>query len=593
MKGHSLDFSHLLHSEKNSSLHYFFAAIKKRKSIFFEAALGTLILNIVGLATSIYSMQVYDRVIPNNGIQTLWVLTMGVALAILFEFAMKEARATIIDKACKVIDLELSDFFFTKAIRVRMDQRPSTVGTFAAQIRLFESVRNFMTSTTLFLIADIPFALLFIVVIAMISPAIAIIPLVLFPLAIGVGYLFRKSIERLTNESVVESTLKNGLLIESIDGIEMIKAHKAEKNFIDRWNHFSESIATSDLKLKQHMTLSSGITQAIQQIAYVGMVAMGVYEIIHGNLTMGGLLAATIISQRALAPAAQTANVITQWEHSKMALKGLDAILALPADGQLEQHGEKNVKPESCKGELLLHQVKFNYESKGAINIAGLSIKSGEKIAIIGAIGSGKSTLLKVLSGLYKPTEGRVFLDHVDEAHLDPEFMRNHIAYMPQNVRLFNATLRENLVLGCDQDPGDDAILTAAKKCGFIDTILNHPKGMGMYLSEGGNGMSGGQKQLASISKLLLNEKAAVVLLDEPSSSLDGRYEEVAMNAIFQTFAHATIIFATHKSSVIRFADRIIVMNNGAITIDGTRDDVLRQLASAKANVNANKEIKE
>lgn len=577
MSNHSLDFSSLLHLKKNSAMGYFSAAIRQRKSIFLEAAFGTLVLNFIGLATSLYSMQVYDRVIPTNGTQTLWVLTVGVALAIGIEFIIKEARSFMVDKACKAIDLELSDFFFAKAIGVRMDARPPTIGTFAAQIRLYESVRNFMTSTTLFLIADIPFALLFIGVIALISPTIALVPLVLFPVAVMVGFFFRKPIERITNQSVVESTLKNGLLIESIDGIETIKTHQGEKHFTGKWNQLSESIATSDLDLKKHMMVSSGISQAIQQIAYIGMVAVGVYEIMDGHLTMGGLLATTIISQRALSPAAQIVNILTQWEHSKMALKGLDALLNLPSDGERAQ-GEENVNPESCSGDLMLHQVKFVYGNKGAIAIPQISIKKGEKIAIIGPIGSGKSTLLKVLSGLYRPSEGRVFIDHIDMAHLEPSFMRKHIAYMPQESRLFNASLRDNLIMGLEADPGDDAIMNASKKCGFIDTILNHPQGLGMMLSEGGHGMSGGQKQLAALTKLFLKNDAKVLLLDEPSASLDGRYEALAMDGLFEVFKDATIIFATHKTNLLKHADRIIVMQNGIISADGPRDQILQAL---------------
>jgi ATP-binding cassette, subfamily C, bacterial LapB len=580
-KNHSMDFSTYLHLKNKTAMAYFTATIRQRKSIFIEAAIGTLILNIVGLATSIYSMQVYDRVIPTNGTQTLWVLTVGVLLAIMIEFVIKESRSYMVDKACKAIDLELSEFFFSKAIGIRMDARPGTIGTFAAQIRLYESVRNFMTSTTLFFIADIPFALLFIGVIALISPTVAIVPLVLFPIAVLVGFIFKKPIERITNQSLIESTYKNGMLIESIDGIETIKTHQAEKYFLDKWNLLSESIATSDLELKKHMMISTGVSQGIQQISYVGMVSVGVYEIMNGNMTMGGLLATTIISQRALSPAAQIVNILTQWEHSKMALKGLDALMSLPSDGERDK-GEENVKPELCGGELLLHQAKFSYANKGAISIPQLAIKKGEKVAIIGPIGSGKSTLLKIFSGLFHPNEGRAFIDHIDMAHLDPAFMRKHIAYMPQESRLFNATLRENLVMGLQNDPGDDAIMEASKKCGFIDTILNHPQGMGMMLTEGGHGMSGGQKQLAALTKLLLKNEAKVLLLDEPSASLDGRYEALAIDALFDKFKACTILYATHKTNLLKHADRIIVMQNGIITADGEREKILQSLGMSK-----------
>lgn len=578
MQKHSMDFSHLLHPKLDTAFYHFVESIKKHKTIFVEAAIGTLVMNIIAISISLYSMQVYDRVIPNNGTQTLWVLTIGVIIAIVIEFIIKEARAMVVEHTCKAIDIELSDFFFTKALNVRMDQRPLTIGTFAAQLRLYESVRNFMTSTTLFLIADIPFAFIYILIIALICGPLALIPLILFPIAVSVGLFFKKPIEELTNKSIIESTQKNGLLIESIDGIEVIKANMAEKEFANKWHNLTESILKADFDLKKHSTFATGLAQTIQQVAYIAIVATGVYEIMSGNLTMGGLLATTIISQRALTPAIQIVNLLSQWEHTKMAIKGLDAILKLPSDGHLESPTDKNVKPQTCRGDLLLNSLKYAYGTKGAIAIGSLEIKAGEKVAIIGTIGAGKSTLLKVLSGLYKPSEGRAFLDHVDMSHLDPEYMRQNIAYLPQSARLFNGTLRENLVIGMQSDPGDEAILNATRACGFLDVIVNHPKGIGMEITEGGHGMSGGQKQLASIAKLLLSNNPSVVLLDEPTSSLDGGYEERAINAIFSQFSNSTIVYATHKVNLLAFASRIIVMHNGVISMDGPRDQILAKL---------------
>ncbi|MEY2632559.1 MAG: hypothetical protein RIR00_1213, partial [Pseudomonadota bacterium] len=447
------------------AIDHFWSALYARKRVFIEAILGTLMVNLIGLATSMYSMQVYDRVIPNTGLQTLWVLSGGVAMAILLELVMKQTRAVMVDRACKGIDTELSDLFFSRALGIRMDQRPRTIGTFAAQVRMFESVRTFLTSTTLFLLADVPFAVLFIAVIGLISGPVALVPLLLLPLSMLAGVLFSRPIERLTRENVYEATLKNGLLIESIDGAETIKALGGDRNFIQRWNALTLRMADGELSLKSLSGLSSNLTQLIQQVSYVGMVATGVYAITEGSLTMGGLIACTIISGRALGPIAQIAAILVQWQHAKASLKGLDAILKLPVDGDVPDG--RPVAPENCKGELRLEEVKFAYDPGSvALNIQALQIRPGERVAIIGPIGSGKSTLLKLLSGLYQPVSGRVFLDGIDTAHLLPEFLRRHVHYLPQDARLFNGSLRDNLILGCGSDPGDEAVLAACRRTG-------------------------------------------------------------------------------------------------------------------------------
>ncbi|MDD5250601.1 MAG: ABC transporter transmembrane domain-containing protein, partial [Rhodocyclaceae bacterium] len=292
-----------------NALKHFLDAIYAHRRVFMEAMVGTFVVNLIGLASSLYSMQVYDRVIPNNGLSTLWVLTVGVLLAMLFELTMKQVRAVMVDRACKAIDLELSDLFFGHAMGIRMDKRPRTIGTFAAQIRLFESVRNFLTSTTLFVLADIPFAFVFVAVIGWIAGPVALVPLLLIPVSIVAGLLFMRPIARLTNQNILESTLKNGLLIESIDAIESIKALAAEPSFRGRWHDLTLRMGDGELSLKAYSGLSANLTQLIQQLSYVGMVAAGVYAITSGNLTMGGLIACSIISGRALAPIAQISGL--------------------------------------------------------------------------------------------------------------------------------------------------------------------------------------------------------------------------------------------------------------------------------------------
>lgn len=569
--------------EKIGALSLFYQAIWRRKWVFTEAIVATIFINLLALATAIYSMQIYDRVVPNAGLQTLWVLTFGVIIAVLFELLIKQVRALVVDRACKDIDLELSDRFFGRAIAIRMDQRPPTVGTFAAQIRLFEQVRNFLTSTSLFLLADVPFALLFIGVIALIGGPVAIVPLLLLPLSILVGFMFIKPVARLTNETTTESTIKNGLLIESIDGIETIKSLKGENAFIKRWRALSETIGLNDLKLKSYTVLSTHLSQLIQQISYIGLVAFGVYEIGEGNLTMGGLIAITIISGRALQPLAQVANVMVQWQQTKASLLGLEAIMKSPVDGELSDEKSQLVAPETCRHHLALKDISFGYDPKyAAVQVPQLVIQPGERVAIVGPVGSGKSTLLKLLSGLYQPSSGRVFLDNVDMSHLEPNFLRDQIHYFPQDARLFNGTLRDNLIFGHEKDPGDEAILNAARTTGLDALIAAHPRGLGLYISEGGHGLSGGQRQLVALTRLLLQDKG-IMLLDEPTASMDGNTEERIAKVMFDAVPEQGImILVTHKLSLLKYVQRVIVMDKGKLVLDGPRDAVLAKIMPAK-----------
>lgn len=553
------------------------AAVYRHRRVFVEAMTGTFVLNTIGLATSIYTMQVYDRVIPNNGLATLWVLTIGVLIAVVLELLLKHTRAVMVDKASKAIDIELSDAFFQRALRIRMDRRPRTIGTFAAQIRMFESVRAFLTSTTVFVLADIPFALLFIGVIAWIAGPVALVPLALLPVSLLTGLAFVKPTERLTDAHVHESNLKNGLLIESIDGVETLKALTAERAFAERWNALTLRISESELQLKSLSGLSSCLVQLTQQLAYVGMIAAGVYAINAGTLTMGGLIACSIISGRALMPIAQVSGLLVQWQHAKAALKGLEAIMQSPADG--EGLDVPLVRPETCRGHLRLEDVQFSYDFQSeALNVPRLEIVAGERVGVIGPVGSGKSTLLKLLSGMYQPRHGRVFLDNVDMAHLDPAFLRGHIHYLPQDARLFNGTLRENLVLGLAQDPGDEAILAAARATALDRVIAQHPRGLGLMIAEGGLGLSGGQRQLVTITRLLLAQRG-ILLLDEPTASIDGPLEEQVGQALLGSLApHQIAVMVTHKTALLRYATRIVAVERGRIVMDGPRDAVLARL---------------
>lgn len=554
---------------------WFVYAVRQYRAVFFDAILATFIVSLVGLVGAMYSMQVYDRVVPSKGYSTLLVLTVGALLGILLELVLKQVRAHMIDRACKAIDQELSAIFFGKALDIRMDARPRTVGTFAAQIRHFESVRNFLTSSTLFILADTPFALLFIVVIGMISLPVALVPLVLLPITFLVGALLRKPIENLTAQNMAESNRKNGLLIEAIDGIESIKASNAEWKLLDRWRQMTAIIAGSEIKTKALTTFSTNITQTLQQIIYIGMVVVGAYEITEGRLTMGGLIACTIISGRALGPFAQIPSLIVQCKQAQIALKSLDGIMALPSDRDAAQ---RLVVPQVCHGHIKLDKVGFSYgPGQATLQVADLNIVPGERIAVVGAIGSGKSTLIKILSGLFKPQQGTVYIDDIDVAHLAPEFVREHIGYLPQDVRLYQGTLRENLTLGLPS-PSDTQILKAAALTGLDKVIQHHPKGLELEISEGGRGLSGGQRQLVGLTRMLL-QQPRILLLDEPTASMDAQLEARVMQHLFQEIPkQSALVVVTHKPALLTHIQRLIVVEQGRVVLDGPRDAVLARL---------------
>ena len=558
-----------------SAKDWFIHAARKRRGVFFEAIFATFVLSVFGLMSALYTMQVYDRVVPTKGFSTLWVLTIGVFLAIFFELIMKLVRSHLVDKASKAIDLELSGVFFSKALGIRSDCRPQTVGTFASQIRHFESVRNFMTSSTLFVLADAPFALLFIVVIYFIAGPVAFVPLMMIPIGLIIGLAMKGPIERYTAESMEESNKKNGLLIEALDGVESVKAASAEWKLENRWRELTETITTTDLKSKLLTTFSTSSTQSIQQLSYVGIIATGAYSIVNGDLTMGGLIACSIISGRALTPLAQMPSMIAQWKHAQIALDVLDGIMAMPS----ERENQRLVVPDSCRGELKVKQVGFAYEENAPqVTVEKLSFKPGDRVAILGSVGSGKSTLIKILSGLYQPQQGGVFLDDMDMSLVANEFVREQIGYLPQEVRLFNGTLRDNLVLGLPT-LSDSQILKAAALTGLDQAIQNHPSGLEINISEGGKGLSGGQRQLVGLTRMLL-ARPKILLLDEPTASMDTRLEEFVMKHLFEQLPDdSVIVLATHKAGVLKHVNRIVVMDSGKVSLDGPKQEVLDFLA--------------
>lgn len=547
------------------------------KGIFAEAIVASFLINMLALAVSLFSMQVYDRVIPTRSEYTLIILASGVLLIIMFEAFMKFARARIMDKVAIGLDQYLSREVFERLLKVRIDQLPGSVGSMAAQLRGYEQVRSFFTASTLFGLVDLPMTIIFVTLIAFIgSPLVAVVPVIAAVLAITMGLLARKRIDMIAAEGASASYYKTGLLVETVEGVETIKAGAGSWKFLSRWLDVMSITIKNDLDMKHANDNLSYFTQMLQQVSYVSIVIVGSFVVIRGDMTMGGLIACSILGGRVLAPVMALPGLLVQYAHAKAAKVNIEALFELEQDNHNITYP---LSPTSIKGNYLCENLVFNYQDndRSAINVQKLSIRPGERIAILGPIGSGKSTLLKVLSGLYAPTEGRVLLDGLDIQQISRETLSERLGYLQQDHRLFQGTLRENLLIGMPA-PNDDVLQQVINRTGLIDLVASHSSGLDLPISEGGKGLSGGQKQLVAFTRLLLT-KPDVFLLDEPTASMDNKQEQRCLQVLKQQLIEGqTLIVATHKSVLLELVDRLIIMDNQRIIIDGPKQVVLDAL---------------
>ena len=549
-------------------------AMRSHRTLFRESLLASLLAAVLGVGSALYTMQVYDRVVPTGAYSTLTVLAAGVLVAILLEFFAKQIKTSFIDRSTESIDLSLSQLFFERGIDLRLESRPKTVGTLAAQIKNFEMVRQFMVTSLFFLWADLPFALFFLGVIWMIGGQVVLVPLVLLPIGVLFGLLMRGPIEKNTKLNMQESNKKSGLLIEALDGIETLKSSGGRSYFTERWRELSEKVVVGEFRVKRLSALASNISQTLQQVSYAGMVTYGAVLVTQGELTMGALIACTILSGRALGPLSQFPNMIAQAKKSKIALEALNGLMQLPVDRDINS---AKVVPDRCAGRISTDALTFGYDQQPAVSFPALVFPPGQKAAILGAVGSGKSTLLRLIAGLYAPSEGRVRLDDYDLQLLSEDFIREQICYLPQDVRLFSGTLRDNLTLGLPM-VAESTLNQACQKSGLSRVIAGHPMGLDLPIHEGGQGLSTGQRQLVGITRLLL-AKPRVVLLDEPTSAMDRLLEQHLLKTIFGELKESTIIMVTHKMNHIEFVERVAVVDQGRMVMDGPRDDVVARLS--------------
>lgn len=538
--------------------------------------IASLVANSMGLAGIIFSMQVYDRVLPAESFHTLYVLFSGVLLAVAFDFIMRRLRIRIIDLLGKQADIRMSDLIFGHALRVRNRARPASTGTFIAQLRELEQVREVLTSTAVAALADIPFFVLFLVIFWYIGGPLVFVPIGALLLLVAPALLVQRRLRAHANEAMREASLRNAMLVEAVQGIEDIKTLQAEERFQQQWTHFNAVTGEAQLKLRALTNTLSVWSHNVQTAVFAVVVFLGAPIVIAGDMTMGALVAASVLGSRMMAPMAQITQVMSRLQQAKVGMNSLNQIMQMPVD---HPEQESRVHCPKIVGRYVLKSVVFRYgddTSPPALSIGDLRIQSGEKIAVLGKNGAGKSTLLQGLSGLLEASSGEVLLDDMALHHIDPADVRRDVGLLTQNSRLFHGTLRENLTLGMPHASQDD-IIAALSMVGAEDFIRRLPKGLEHVVLEGGLGLSGGQRQAILLARLLIREPS-VVLLDEPTASMDEMSERHFIKQFLSWSETRTVIVATHRMRVLELVDRILVIENGQVALDETKDNGLKVL---------------
>jgi ATP-binding cassette subfamily C protein LapB len=557
---------------------WFWKVIWGLRGHYLHVALATLVVNVLSIALSLYVMNVYDRVVPNRTYETLWVLTAGTVLALAFEFVARTLRGWLIDAAGKRADLEISTALFARLLSMRLEGKPASSGAFVGNLREFESIRDVLTSATLTALIDLPFVVLFLVVIAAVAPPLAVVPLVAIGLVTLAGLLVQAPLARAIRTSMKDGAQRQGLAVESVEGLETLKVNNAYRFAQQRWQWYTEALADASMRSRTLSALVVNVTTTVAQLVTIVTVFWGVHLIHAGQLSLGGLIAVVILAGRAIAPLAQIASLSVRLQQARSAFDGLQALVDRPLEREPDRGYLALAAP---RGELAFAGVDFSHDPQGPTLFRGfdLQLRAGEKVALLGRTGSGKSTLLRLGAGLYAPTAGMVRVDGIEARQIDPAELRSVVGLVPQDPRLFLGTLRENLDVARGDRPLDDARLVQVLRALGLDAMVaRHPRGLEMQLGEDGAGLSGGQKQLVALARLMLRDPR-IVLLDEPTSGLDQTSERVAIAALGEWARDRTLLVATHRPAALELVERIVVIEAGRVVLDAPREQALEQLA--------------
>ncbi|WP_420144568.1 type I secretion system permease/ATPase [Sphingobium sp.] len=545
--------------------------------------IASCIANLLGLSGVIFSMQVYDRVVPAESYPTLYILTLGVALAIGFDFLLRRLRMNIVDVLGKRADLRMSDKVFGHALRVRNRARPTSTGTFIAQLRDLDQVRELLTSTTVAAMADLPFFLIFLVILWFIGGPLVLVPMAAVVLMIVPGILAQRKLRAYATASMRESSLRNALLVEAVQGIEDIKLLQAEERFQQHWNRYNAEAGEAQLKMRGLTNSLTVWTQNVQNGVYAGTICVGAPMVIAGDITTGVLVASSILGSRMMAPMSQVTALLSRFQQSRVAIGSLNQIMGLPVDRPDDEH---RISVNALSGAYSIAGGVFSYadpNSPPALTVPELEIAPGEKIALLGRNGAGKSTLLQALSGMMQPVSGEVLIDSLALHHIDPHDLRRDVSFLSQDSRLFHGTIRENLTLGAP-DASNEEIVSMLAMTGAIQFVRRLRSGLEHVILEGGNGLSGGQVQALLLTRLLLRQPR-VALLDEPTAAMDEVSERHFIDGLKNWAQGRTLVIATHRMRVLELVDRVIVIDNGKILLDQPKEVALRTMQANRARV--------
>ncbi len=562
--------------------HWFWGALLSQRFVYRDILWAAALINLFAISSPIFTMNVYDRVVPNAAVETLWSLAIGMVLVLGADLLLRKLRSRFVDEASARIDVQISATLMERVLGMRLEHRPESVGSFASNLRGFEQVRDLIASSTVTALIDLPFALLFLLVIIVISPWLAI-PVVLgFGAVLLSGWVIQGKLHTLAETTYRASASRNATLIEALTGIETIKTQGAESSIQARWERNNVFLAGANVKMRALSSGANYLTNWIVQMVTVVTVVAGVYLIGERMVTMGGLIACGMLASRALAPAGQIVALLMQYQGARTALAGLERIMAQPVEREGDAQGTAYIHRAKLRGEIEFRNVSFKYPGRtdSAIENLSLKIKPGERVALIGRVGSGKSTLQRLTMGLYRPSQGAVLLDGIDLNQLDPADLRKNVGYVSQDVLLFYGSLRENITFGLPY-ADDGSVVAAAEVAGLAEFVNRHPHGFDMNVGERGERLSGGQRQGVGIARAVLHN-TPVLLLDEPTSAMDFSTEASITKRLAEFSTGKTVVLVTHRTSLLALVDRVVVIDGGKVVADGPRDRIMEALQSGR-----------
>ncbi|AMJ96543.1 ABC transporter [Alteromonas stellipolaris] len=563
--------------EKSAVGHWLWSSVKSAYDLYRDVLLASVFISLLSIALPLFVMNVYDRVVPNAAMETLWALAIGVLLVLAADFLLRVLRQYFVELAASRLDVTMSAKIMEKVLSIDLTNKPAKSGAFINSLQSFESIRHFFGSLTLVALVDLPFGLLFIFIIAMIDIYLII------PILLGTVILFlyalkaQRVMRSLSEESMEISAKKSSLITESVTALEDLKAFGYQSRTQSAWEKQTIFLAKVNAKLRLVSMSVNNSALWIQQSVGVVIILTGVYLIIEGEITQGGLIAAYLLSSRAMGPVSQAAALLAQYHQAETAKNALDDIMSLPSEGG----GNKQVKDANqLSGNIDVKQLCFRYPNENVLALKDInfSIKQGEHVAILGKNGCGKSTLNRLLMGFYKPESGQVLLDEIDMQQYDPVLLRQNIGYVPQDVNLFSGSLKEN-ILPAHRRGDDERLWEIIKQCGLAKVVNSHGDGFEQQVGEGGKQLSGGQRQSVSLARALIYNPA-IFIMDEPTSAMDSANEAMLKETIREAIKGKTFILNTHRTTLLDLVDRVIVIENGKVIADGRKEDVLPQFKS-------------